>query len=46
MHHVVPVDTHVMQLTAAHYLPTLRNVKSATPAIHATIGENYDNLEY
>uniref|UniRef100_A0AC34QJ17 DNA-(apurinic or apyrimidinic site) lyase n=1 Tax=Panagrolaimus sp. JU765 TaxID=591449 RepID=A0AC34QJ17_9BILA len=40
-HHVVPVDTHVFQITATHYLPQLKNNKSVTDAVYKQIGSFY-----
>uniref|UniRef100_A0A914XXA3 DNA-(apurinic or apyrimidinic site) lyase n=1 Tax=Panagrolaimus superbus TaxID=310955 RepID=A0A914XXA3_9BILA len=36
-HHVVPVDTHVFQITALHYLPELKKSKSVTDVIYKRI---------
>uniref|UniRef100_A0A915CGV8 N-glycosylase/DNA lyase n=1 Tax=Parascaris univalens TaxID=6257 RepID=A0A915CGV8_PARUN len=36
---VVPVDTHVFQITAARYMPNLNRNKSLTKAVHNGIGE-------
>ena len=35
----IPVDTHVFSIAAAHYDPSLRSVKSLTPAIYARVGD-------
>ncbi|OQV25764.1 N-glycosylase/DNA lyase [Hypsibius exemplaris] len=40
-HGVVPVDTHVFAITAEHYLPKLRDIKSVTPRVYNEIGEFY-----
>ncbi|KAI6241854.1 DNA-(apurinic or apyrimidinic site) lyase [Aphelenchoides fujianensis] len=40
-HEVVPVDTHVFQITAAHYLPELRKRKVAAKADMQQIGAFY-----
>lgn len=36
---VVPVDVHVLKITANHYLPELRKIKTATDKTHSTIGK-------
>uniref|UniRef100_A0AC35GJ54 HhH-GPD domain-containing protein n=1 Tax=Panagrolaimus sp. PS1159 TaxID=55785 RepID=A0AC35GJ54_9BILA len=36
-HHVVPVDTHVFQITALHYLPELKKSKNVTDVIYRRI---------
>uniref|UniRef100_A0A914QX29 N-glycosylase/DNA lyase n=1 Tax=Panagrolaimus davidi TaxID=227884 RepID=A0A914QX29_9BILA len=41
-HHVVPVDTHVFQITALHYLPELKKSKNVTDVIYRRIYEFYD----
>lgn len=40
-HQVVPVDTHVYQITRKHYLPSLKDAKSLTPTLHKQIGDFY-----
>ncbi|XP_055339014.1 N-glycosylase/DNA lyase-like [Paramacrobiotus metropolitanus] len=42
-HQAVPVDTHVFSVTAQHYLPHLRQVKSVTKRVYNEIGEFYRN---
>ena len=37
--HVVPVDTHVFQITANHYLRDLKKNKTVTDAIYKRIGK-------
>lgn len=38
----IPVDTHVYQIAAQHYMPSLSaSCKSITPKIYATIGERF-----
>ena len=40
-HGAVPVDTHVFSVTADHYLPKLRGIKSVTPRVYNEIGAFY-----
>uniref|UniRef100_A0AC34GYH2 DNA-(apurinic or apyrimidinic site) lyase n=1 Tax=Panagrolaimus sp. ES5 TaxID=591445 RepID=A0AC34GYH2_9BILA len=40
-HQVVPVDTHVFQITALHYLPELKKSKNVTDVIYKRITEFY-----
>ena len=37
----VPVDTHDFALTSEHYMPSLRGMKTVTPAVYDMIGEFY-----
>jgi N-glycosylase/DNA lyase len=41
-HAVVPIDTHVFQITASVYMPQLRTKKSVTKAMHEEIGRYYE----
>lgn len=38
-HEAVPVDTHVWQITAKHYMPQLVKTKSLTAKVYKQIGE-------
>lgn len=38
-HEAVPVDTHVWQITAKHYMPHLVTTKSLTAKVYKQIGE-------
>ena len=38
-HDAVPVDTHVWQITAKHYMPQLTRTKSLTAKVYKQIGK-------
>lgn len=38
-HEAVPVDTHVWQITAKHYMPHLVTTKSLNAKVYKQIGE-------
>ena len=38
-HEAVPVDTHVWQITAKHYMPHLVKTKTLTAKVYKQIGE-------
>ena len=38
-HDAVPVDTHVWQITAKHYMPQLARTKSLTAKVYKQIGK-------
>lgn len=40
----IPVDTHVWQIAARHYMPKLNSAKSVTPAIYNQIGNHFRTL--
>ncbi|KAK7867753.1 hypothetical protein R5R35_002255 [Gryllus longicercus] len=40
----VPVDTHIFQVAAQWYLPSLRNSKTVTPRIHKEVGDFFRQL--
>uniref|UniRef100_A0A7E4ZVK9 N-glycosylase/DNA lyase n=1 Tax=Panagrellus redivivus TaxID=6233 RepID=A0A7E4ZVK9_PANRE len=40
-HQVVPIDTHVFQITVQHYLPKLGKHKSVTDAVYREMSEYY-----
>lgn len=44
MNSVVPVDTHVIKLTAENYLSTLKTKKTIGKELYRKIGENNDTL--
>ncbi|XP_027048124.1 N-glycosylase/DNA lyase-like [Pocillopora damicornis] len=43
-HDAVPVDTHVWQITAKHYMPQLARTKSLTAKVYKQIGDHYRDL--
>ncbi|KAJ7372861.1 8-oxoguanine glycosylase ogg1 [Desmophyllum pertusum] len=43
-HEAVPVDTHVWQITAKHYMPHLVTTKSLTAKVYKQIGDHYRAL--
>ncbi len=40
----IPVDTHVWQIAARHYMPKLKQAKSLTTTIYNEIGNIYIGL--
>ncbi|XP_078344880.1 N-glycosylase/DNA lyase-like isoform X2 [Oculina patagonica] len=43
-HEAVPVDTHLWQITAKHYMPQLVKTKSLTAKVYRQIGDHYRHL--
>lgn len=40
----IPVDTHVLKIATAYYLPHERQIKSMTPKLYTEIGDAFRNV--